>query len=224
MSNETKIFFFGDSICFGQGVSLHKGWVSQIARKLDEISKDFSPYQFLLSNNSINGNTTRLALERMPYEIQSQRPDILITQFGMNDCNYWDSDNGCPRVSIESFRGNMKEIVTRAFLNGTKIVVLNNNHPTLKLEKMKNSELHYDASNRLYNQAIREVFKELELKFPGRVLFNDIESKFIEEMNKTPLNELVLPDKLHLSEKGHNIYYNNVFPTVLRAIENICKR
>ena len=224
MSQESiKIFFFGDSICFGQGVSIHKGWVSKIAHKLDELSSNLNNRQFLLSNNSINGNTTRLALERMPYEVQSHRPEIVLTQFGMNDCNYWETDNGCPRVSLDSFKANMMEIVTRAFLNGSKIVIINTNHPTLKHNQMKNTSITYEDSNQFYNQAIRDVFKKIESTYLGKVFLNDVEAKFREEIIHTPLSNLVLPDCLHLSERGHAIYFDTVFPTILRSIELLCR-
>ncbi len=98
VSKELKIHFFGDSICFGQGVSIIHGWVPRIAKNLLDIfsKKNVS---INISNNAVNGRTTRQALESMPYEIQNSYPDILIIQFGMNDCNYWKSDNGVPRVN-----------------------------------------------------------------------------------------------------------------------------
>ena len=44
MDKEIKINFFGDSICFGQGVSIIHGWVPRIAGELNRIfnEKKFS--------------------------------------------------------------------------------------------------------------------------------------------------------------------------------------
>lgn len=221
MRQELKIFFFGDSICFGQGVSIHKGWVSKISNELEKLSI-LENRNFLLSNASVNGNTTRLALERMPYDIQGHKPDLILVQFGMNDCNFWDSDNGCPRVSIEAFKANLKEIVTRALLNNCKHVFLNTNHPTLRNHsKMKNSNLTYEDSNHLYNQAIRETYHELKSK-NIRITLNDIEKSFTSQ--NVSLNELLLPDHLHLSAKGHEIYFNNIFPVVKENIKYLCSQ
>ena len=36
--NMIRVFFFGDSICFGQGVSIHRGWVTRIASETDKLS------------------------------------------------------------------------------------------------------------------------------------------------------------------------------------------
>ena len=76
-----KLIFFGDSICTGQHISVHKGWVAQISQSLEGIAT--------ILNSSVNGRTTRQALEDMPYHIQEQHPDMIVIQFGMNDCNYW---------------------------------------------------------------------------------------------------------------------------------------
>ena len=38
VSKELKIHFFGDSICFGQGVSIIHGWVPRIAKNFRRIS------------------------------------------------------------------------------------------------------------------------------------------------------------------------------------------
>jgi lysophospholipase L1-like esterase len=81
-------------------------------------------------NASVNGNTRRQALERMPYEVQSHPLDVLLVQFGMNDCNYWRTYHGLPRVSQAAFRANLAEIIERAFRFGAQRVLLNTNHPT----------------------------------------------------------------------------------------------
>ena len=82
-----KVYFFGDSICVGQYISIHKGWVTRTSAELEELGKKYN-HQIIVSNASANGRITRQALEQMPYEIQSRHPDILIVQFGLNDCNY----------------------------------------------------------------------------------------------------------------------------------------
>ena len=111
MTELIKIFFFGDSICFGQYTSPHESWVTQISEKLNEVASE-RQFKILIQNPSVNGNTTRQALERMPYDVQSHEPEILIVQFGMNDCNYWETDRGMQRVNPQSFEANINEIIT----------------------------------------------------------------------------------------------------------------
>ncbi|MDQ3919767.1 MAG: GDSL-type esterase/lipase family protein [Acidobacteriota bacterium] len=215
-SSTIRVFFFGDSICFGQGVAIHRGWVTKISASLTEVGRQYGR-EITVTNASINGNTTRQALERMPYDIQSQAADILVTQFGMNDCNYWQTDGGNPRVSPKAFGANLEEIIARAFSFGAREVLLNTNHPTARdQELMPNAGVTYQQSNERYNQIIREV----AAGFDERVTLIDVESIFktCTENKREALLRLLLPDLLHLSETGHDIYFEAVYPKVLSAV------
>lgn len=210
-----KVIFFGDSICYGQGVSLFRGWVPRIASRLEDNVRRYN-FQILVTNASVNGNTTRLALERMPYEIQATSPDILIVQFGMNDCNYWETDHGIPRVSPKAFAANLEEIITRAFNFEVKHVILNTNHPTLRNQTiMAGSHITYQESNESYNRLIRLVAG----LFADRVILNDIEVAVQNAVNAgQSLESLLQPDSLHLSEKGHDLYFDVSYPIVWNKI------
>jgi lysophospholipase L1-like esterase len=167
---------------------------------------------FLLVNSSVNGNTTRLALERMPYDLQSHSPNVVIVQFGMNDCNYWVSDKGVPRVSPKSFEANIHEIIDRCYVFGASQVFLNSNHPTTRdFEKMPHTNVSYEESNKQYNGILRKVAKDR-----SDIIFNDLEQVFTEclEKEKVKLEDCLLPDKLHLSVKGHDLYYDYICPRV----------
>lgn len=211
-----KFFFFGDSICFGQGVSIHHGWVPRISGELEKHGKK-AGFDILLSNASVNGNTTRLALERMPYDVQSHRPDRVIVQFGMNDCNYWKSDEGHPRVSREAFAANLHEIIARSLTFGAREVFVNTNHPTSRsVEVMPFTQLTYQRSNEAYNEAIREVAKRFD-----KVRLIDIEKIFFEEIKKGryKLEELLLEDGLHLSLRGHDLYFESISPNIVESLD-----
>ena len=53
------VFFFGDSICFGQGVSIYKGWVPRLSATLAQVGEERGR-AVGVHNLSVNGNTTRL--------------------------------------------------------------------------------------------------------------------------------------------------------------------
>jgi acyl-CoA thioesterase-1 len=213
-----RVFFFGDSICFGQGVSLHHGWVPRLALLLaqtgEEIGRDVE-----VSNLSVNGNTTRLALERMPYDIQSHSPEILIVQFGMNDCNVWESDRGHPRVSAEAFEANLREIVKRARIFGVQQVFLHTNHFSARMSPMPNTDLTYEEANRAYNDVIRRVAADM----PNAVELTDIEAVWREHLDgdEDRRVEYVLDDHLHLSVPGHDLYFESVAPRLVAAVRRI---
>ena len=220
MQNFLKVFFFGDSICVGQHVSIHKGWVTQASAQLSALGQKHN-HVITVTNASGNGRTTREALERMPYEVQSQKPDILIVQFGMNDGNYWQSDGGVPRVSKKSFAANLEEIIVRARVFGVKRIFLNTNHPSGLTDKiMPCQDISYQQSVEEYNQIIRDVAVGQSADHDD-VTLNDIEQAFLDyaDSNRERLLELVLPapDLLHLSEKGHRKYFELVYPVLEKA-------
>lgn len=200
-----KLMFFGDSICIGQHISIHKGWVARL-------SKSFYN-ELIVLNSSVNGRTTRQALEDMPYHIQEQYPNMLLIQFGMNDCNYWNSDNGHPRVSAKAFEANLEEIIKRAFIFGTKKIFLNTNHPTgLNKFKISHTKITYEDSNKQYNNIIRKVAEN------NNVILNDIELEF--EKHKKHLENLLCSDSLHPNEAGHKLYFNIINPVIRKEIIN----
>jgi lysophospholipase L1-like esterase len=214
-----RIVFFGDSICAGQGVSLHRGWVARISAQVAEISKHFGQ-DIVVVNSSVNGNTSRQALERMPYDVQSHPLDILIVQFGMNDCNLWQSDRGHPRVSSGAFAANLEEIVHRGLTFGASAIFLITNHPTGRtIDKMPFSTQTYEDMNSAYNEIIRTSAKKME----SRVKLIDINKKFEAYLrgNTDGITDFVLEDLLHLSEKGHDIYFEEVMPSIEKAISDI---
>ncbi len=216
-----RTFFFGDSICVGQHVSIHRGWVPRISARLSELGEERGR-EILVTNASANGRITRQALESMPYEVQSQGPDVVIVQFGMNDCNYWQSDGGLPRVSPKSFAANLEEIVERAYAFGAQRVLLNTNHPTaLDRDILPHAGITYQESNARYNAVIRDVAAALG----DRVVLNDIERTFEAHVgsSRDRLLELLrpAPDLLHLSEKGHDLYFLEICPKLEAVIEEI---
>ena len=212
-----RLVFFGDSICVGQGISVHSGWVTRIAASVEEMGKLIGR-DILVVNSSVNGNTTRQALERMPYDVQSHHVDMMIVQFGMNDCNYWQTDKGNPRVSLKAFSANLEEIIMRGKSFGAKKIVLNTNHLTARTtHKMPYTDLTYEQSNQQYNGVIREIAQ----KQGEDVILVDVERIFKDYIREKSMNpqEFVLEDGLHLNLQGHDLYFNSIYPKLEKQLK-----
>lgn len=216
-----KIFFHGDSVSFGQGVSPHLTWVTKISQQISA-QFDSEATKLTFSNLGVNGNTTRQGLDRMYYDVLSHSPDVAVVQFGLNDCNYWKTDIGHPRVSPDAFRANLNEMINKLRTFRCSKIILNTNHPTTRdSEKMPYSELTYEQSNIQYNEIIREVARG---QLPhGDVVFNDIGKRLTKHSkdSKTPISSFLLPDGLHLSELGHSFYYESIYPSVFDSVKSI---
>lgn len=216
MAKSINVAFFGDSICFGQCVAVHHGWVVKISRRLEDVAIE-NNLELTVTNAGVNGNTTRLALERMVYDVLSHDIDILIIQFGMNDCNYWLTDKGHPRVSKKGFKANLHEIIDRANCFRVKKLFLNSNHPTSRVDIMPMTQWTYQESNEQYNSITREVAKSRV-----DVIFTDIEKIIMNHDFDGPykinVSDMVLDDGIHLSKLGHEIYFRIMFPKINQAL------
>jgi lysophospholipase L1-like esterase len=204
-------------------VSIHRGWVTRTSSRLSELGKKYGR-AIVVTNASQNGRTTRQALENMAYEVQSPGADILIVQFGMNDCNFWESDRGIPRVSKKVFWANLHEIIDRALAFGVQKIFLNSNHPTGRNDEiLPYTDLTYQQSNEQYNAIIRKVASERS----DIVTLNEIETIFKNRIknDQQNINEFLMPkpDLLHLSEKGHDLYFDIVYPKVEAAVITLLK-
>jgi len=217
-SRPLKILFFGDSICVGQGISIHQGWVAKIAADFSTTGLPTSQ-EILVINSSINGRTTRQALEDMPYHVQGQRPDILVIQFGLNDCNHWATDRGLPRVSPEAFKANLQEIVQRGKHFGARHILINNNHPTVSIkESTPLDHQSFEDSNQIYNAVTRNLANES----PDDIHFQDVERHFHELIkNGAKMSEFLLKDGLHLGVAGHQIYFDLIHPIIQDAVNQL---
>jgi len=208
-----RVFFFGDSICVGQGVSPHHCWVTRIGETLERTFG--AALDIVVQNPSVNGNTTRMALERMAYDVQSHAPHILYVQFGMNDCNVWRTDRGRSRVSAEAFAANLGEIVDRGRAFGALTILLGTNHPSTRTAtSLPGVDYAYEQANRLYNEIIRRVSQEKKTRLA------DAEKAFDAAVatGQYTYSELILGDEVHLSRMGHDLYFQDRLPLVSAAV------
>lgn len=214
-----NIFFFGDSICSGQGISLHRGWVPRISADIEELAASYHNSVTVI-NSSVNGDTTRLALQRMPYDVQSHGIDMIIIQFGLNDCNYWKTDRGVPRVIPRAFEANLEEIIERTKVFGARKILLNTNHPSVRTKRFSHAPVSYEENNRRYNAIIRKVAKKNH-----DVVLNDIERYFYSYFSRHRVKpeKAVLKDGLHLSLLGHDLYYQFLRPRILKNLKELLK-
>ncbi len=211
---QMNLVHMGDSITFGQYVDASLRWTTLIQNK---ISKHFDENNLKVTsfNRGISGETTRMGLLRYPQDVQQLNPTLMTLQFGLNDCNCWETDGGLPRVSPRSYKSNLIEMIGRARHFGAKHIILGTNHRTLKRNILPGGDV-YEDRNLMYSSIAREVAKETEVE-----LF-DIQKEFI-PFDDNQLLEMLLPepDLLHLSIKGNEFYAEKIWPYVQRALERL---
>lgn len=201
------IIIFSDSIGTGQYTSLAHSWAALLSGYLSQLSESLEE-DIIVTNSSGNGRTTRQALEVMQYEVLSKNPDILIIQYGLNDCNVWADAHEMPRVSEEAFKANLIEIINRAEAANISEIFLIANHQTAK-----KSDTDYNTLNFVYNRRVRAASKATT------AYLLDIEKEIW--LNKTRPKTLLLEDGIHLNNKGHMLYFDIILPIVQKAVLRI---
>jgi lysophospholipase L1-like esterase len=191
-----KIVFFGDSITYGQYIDPKKIWTTIITNNLKSEKS-------ITYCNAISGETSRQLLLRYSQDVQKIRPDILTIQCGLNDCNYWITDNGLPRVSKESYRANLNEMIDRAKIFNINKIIFIGSHPVTK--KIKGL-ITLEESRQEYNKIFKEVAENRQ------ITYIDIELQF------DNIDEYLLDDGIHLSEKGHIKYAKIIEPFIRNLI------
>jgi lysophospholipase L1-like esterase len=206
-----NFYFFGDSICFGQFVAPRYVFVNLLTEALES----FSPEEWIIQNPSVNGRTTRQALEDMNFQIQSNPVDCLYVQFGMNDCNHWANDFGGPRVHKSAFAANLSEIVERARRSNIQLIFLATNHPSSKVTNFPHLSFSYQQVNAEYNNIIREV------AINKNVILIDHEQWWHTHAiaHNQPLSKLLLSDGIHLSKQGHVVYAQCARQVIIPALQ-----
>lgn len=126
-----KVIAIGDSCCYGQNVRADQAWPAVLARLTG----------WDVRNEGVCGDTTRLGLERFPKAVQLHKPDAVVIQYGHNDANIWETDNGLPRVSAEGYLANIIEMVDRAIASGASRVRIIGPHQAYKSDRGYNARL-----------------------------------------------------------------------------------
>lgn len=123
-----SVVCFGDSVTYGQGLG-------------DPTTQAF-PALLGAVNRGYCGDTTRIALERFPRDVQESEAEVVVIQFGHNDCNRWATDRYHPRVSERAFSANLGEMLARCQLFGIKAILLAPT-PTFKGEDYEYARNYY---------------------------------------------------------------------------------
>jgi lysophospholipase L1-like esterase len=212
------VVYMGDSITEGQYVHHSVRWTTVVTASLRKRFESSCSDLHFFFNRGVSGETTRQGLERFPRDVQNARPDVVTLQFGLNDCNCWDTDNGLPRVSELAYRANLIEMIERASRFGTRHIIFSTNHPTLRHKILACGE-SLETRRKRYNDIVREVASTT------KTTLCDIENAF-NHFSETELQDMLLsePDVLHLSARGHRYYAQTILPFLESAMNDVIHR
>ncbi|MGZ0077089.1 arylesterase [Methylomonas sp. YC3] len=172
-----SIVVLGDSISAGYGIEVQLGWVALLQNKLTDLHSDY-----VISNESISGDTSAGGLARLEQILSRHKPDIVLVELGAND--------GLRGLSPAEMKNNLTEITRRSQNVGAKVMLLGMKIPP-----------NY---GKRYVEMFYEVFPQLsaELKIPY-VPF------ILEEVALNP--EMMQADSLHPNELAQPVIAEKIW-------------
>ena len=175
---------FGDSLSSGYDLPPEDGFAPALQRELAKISLRAD-----VQNHGVAGDTTDDALNRVEWML-SEKPDIVIVEFGANDMFRAYPPNHT--------RANLDSVLEKIRASGAMVVVAGMLAPL--------------NSGKEYAAAFNALFPELAKKH-GAELY----PFFLKDVALVP--ELNLPDGLHPNAEGVSVIAKNIAPVVARAIQ-----
>jgi lysophospholipase L1-like esterase len=181
----------------------------------------------VVTNAGIGDTTTRDAVLRLDRDVFSQRPDIVVVQFGIND-SWIDADEGstAPRLTRAEYRNNLRAVIAAARSRHAHVILMTPN-------PMRWSDPYYrqvfeqhaglldvreprgiDRLLDQYAQDARDVARER-----GTALV-DVSAAF-EAYGRTPghsVGELLIADGIHPNEPGQQLVCRLLTRTLVRLL------
>lgn len=194
------ISVFGDSITFGRGNNLDRGWCGRLRKYFE--SKD---YYNCLNNLGVCGDTTNDLLQRFDVEakarikfIRDQDRHIIIFSIGINDSRLLGKEK-IPETELIDFEKNIKRLIDKAKNYSKEILFIGLTPVDESITKDYENTNFTNERIKLYNSKIKNICQENNIPF-----FN-----MFQEFSKLNYVKL-LDDGLHPNSKGYEKMYKMI--------------
>lgn len=189
-----RVLVFGDSIAYG-GWDTEGGWVERVKKQAHKLTAESSGQtKIQVFNLGIGGDTSRKILARIQNETEARLSKTwgtkIILSFGINDER---SKDGIIEVPLEEFQNNVQEIIKIAKSYTDELLIIGN--PPIGEDLVDFKTFKYsDKRNKQYDSVLQNCANAANIPFIStRELFDKAG------------NNLNAYDKLHVSDKGHEI-------------------
>ena len=105
------ILVYGDSLSAAYGIAEKRGWVAQLAERLERERLDYS-----VVNASISGETSSGGLHRLAKVLAQHKPAVVVLELGAND--------GLRGLPVAQMRNNLSAMIQQAQKAGARVVLV----------------------------------------------------------------------------------------------------
>lgn len=196
-----KIVCLGDSIT--QGGDGPNGYVGLLRKYLSTLYPGTE-----IINSGISGHKSTDMLARFDRDVLAHKPDLLTISVGVNDVWHGFYENhplgdGPRGVSLEDYRKNVEEMVTKAKAANIRVVILST---TVIHEDLKNRE---NAKIAGYNEALRDIAHKNGARF---IDFQKPFQALIKTYRQTTgaHDNLLTSDGVHMNPEGNKVMAHTI--------------
>jgi len=200
----TRIVAFGDSITAASGQPEGEKWIDLVEARL---RARFPEPDFVTVNAGVGGNTSREGLARIETDVLAHQPGYVLVQFGGNDA----TADSARHVTLDEYAENLERI-RRSVVGETGGTVLLLTFPPII------DEWHGWGSHEMYQEAggcdrYIEPYRRVTRAFAERhgLLVIDIDRALRDACAADGNGEYILPDGVHLTEKGNEVVADTVY-------------
>jgi lysophospholipase L1-like esterase len=211
---DAEIVMLGDSITKGvrAGVQAEETFAAVIEARLRERG-----WKARVTNVGIGGERTDQALLRLEQDVLAKNPRLVTIMYGTND-SYVDSGKDSSRLSLENYRDNLRELVTRVRAAGATPILMTAPRWGAKA-KANGLKEHPNERLETYLDACRDVARETKTPLVDHYAF-----WLTSELQGQDLGDWTT-DQCHPNPQGHVQIADLMLPAVQnalrRAIETI---
>ena len=110
-ASSKTVMVYGDSLSASYGVPQEQGWVSLLARRMQQEGLDYS-----VVNASVSGETTAGGLRRMDEALKTHRPSLVVIELGAND--------GLRGQPLDAMRRNLQALIDASRRAGARVLLV----------------------------------------------------------------------------------------------------
>jgi acyl-CoA thioesterase-1 len=169
-----------------------------------------------VTNVGIGGERTDQALKRLDSAVIARQPHVVTIMYGTND-SYVDAGKSESRLSLDTYRDNLREIVTRLRKAGAEPILMTEPRWGAKA-RVNGAGEHPNVRLNRYVEACREVANET-----GAALVDHFAHWSEQEAKGQDLGEWTT-DQCHPNPAGHRILLEQMLPAALEKAQTAGRR
>lgn len=212
----------GTVVLFGDSTTAPRGSLKIFGNLIaDDLAKRGLAVSVI--NAGVGGNTTAAARKRFESDVLARNPDVVTILFGINDAavDVWKGAT-TPRVSLDTYRGNLTYFVKTLKARGARPILLTPNSLewTPKLRELYGKPPYDPSSDDGFNVLLDQYAEAVRtIAENEQVPLVDVRRIFKQHRQRNPDQPLLL-DGMHPNALGHRLIADALLKVIMPVLKD----